>query len=109
MMFSLGIIDKLTPGAMTGGAHVAGTGTICGDGTVGPIGGIVQKLAGARRAGATVFLAPAGNCDEVTGHVPAGLHVYSVKRLADAIAVVERVAAHASTSRLPTCSAQVGS
>jgi PDZ domain-containing protein len=109
MMFALGIIDELTPGALTGGAHVAGTGTICGDGTVGPIGGIVQKMYGAERAGATVFLAPASNCDEVVGHIPSGLHVYSVKRLPDALAVLKAVSARASTTRLPTCSTQVGS
>jgi Lon-like protease len=109
MMFALGIIDELTPGALTGGAHVAGTGTICGDGRVGPIGGIIQKLAGARRAGATVFLAPASNCDEVAGHIPDGLHVFSVKRLSDALAVLKTVAARRSTAGLPTCSTQVGS
>jgi PDZ domain-containing protein len=109
MMFALGIIDELTPGSLTGGAHVAGTGTICGDGAVGPIGGIIQKMAGARRAGATVFLAPASNCDEVVGHIPAGLHVFSVRRLADALTVLKRVAGHASTAGLPTCSAPVGS
>lgn len=109
MMFALGIIDELTPGSLIGGAHVAGTGTICGDGTVGPIGGIVQKMAGARRAGATVFLAPASNCDEVVGHIPAGLHVYSVKRLSGALAVLKAVASRGSTAGLPTCSAQVGS
>jgi PDZ domain-containing protein len=109
MMFALGIIDELTPGSLTGGAHVAGTGTICGDGTVGPIGGIVQKMAGARRAGATVFLAPASNCDEVVGHIPGGLQVFSVKRLSDALAVLKAVAAHRSTTRLPTCPTQVGS
>jgi PDZ domain-containing protein len=66
-------------------------------------------MAGARRAGATVFLAPAGNCDEVVGHIPSGLHVYSVKRLSDALAVLKRVAAHRATTGLATCSAQVGS
>lgn len=109
MMFALGIVDELTPGALTGGAHVAGTGTICGDGTVGPIGGIIQKMAGARRAGATVFLAPAGNCDEVVGHIPDGLHVFSVKRLSDALTVLKTIAARRSTARLATCPAQVGS
>ena len=109
MMFALGIIDELTPGALTGGAHVAGTGTICGDGSVGPIGGIIQKLAGARRAGATVFLAPAGNCAEVTGHIPDGLHVFRVQRLSDALAVLKTLAAHRSTAGLPTCSAKVES
>lgn len=109
MMFALGIIDELTPGALTGGARVAGTGTICGDGTVGAIGGIVQKMAGARRAGATLFLAPASNCDEVVGHIPNGLDVVSVKRLSDALAALKRAAAHRSLTGLPTCSAQVGS
>ena len=46
MMFSLGIVDKLTPGELNGGKFVAGTGTIAPDGTVGPIGGIEQKLVG---------------------------------------------------------------
>jgi Lon-like protease len=109
MMFALGIIDELTPGSLTGGVHVAGTGTICADGTVGPIGGIVQKLAGARRAGATVFLAPASDCDEVVGHIPDGLQVFSVNRLSEALTVLETVAARRSTAGLPTCPAQVGS
>jgi PDZ domain-containing protein len=104
MMFALGIIDKLTPGSLTGGEHVAGTGTICGDGTVGPIGGIVQKMAGARRAGATVFLAPRSNCDEVAGHIPAGLHVYAVRRLSEALTALKTVAAGRSDAGLPTCS-----
>ena len=69
MMFSLGIIDKLTPGAIQGGADVAGTGTIDQSGAVGPIGGIQQKLYGAKSAGAEWFLAPADNCDEVLAHV----------------------------------------
>ncbi len=58
-MFSLGIYDKLTPGALTGNRQVAGTGTIDDAGKVGPIGGIKQKLAGARAGGAEFFLAPA--------------------------------------------------
>jgi PDZ domain-containing protein len=60
-MFALGIIDKLTPGSITGGAKVAGTGTIDAAGNVGAIGGIRQKLYGARDAGATWFLAPYSN------------------------------------------------
>jgi PDZ domain-containing protein len=105
MMFALGIIDKLTPGALTGGKHIAGTGTIDADGTVGPIGGIVQKMAGARAAGATVFLAPKSNCDEVVGHVPPGLAVYAVQTLNESLRDVKTVASGASTSGLATCSA----
>ncbi len=85
LMFSLGIIDKLTPGQLNGGRDVAGTGTIAPNGAVGPIGGIRQKLVGARSAGAQLFLAPAANCAEVVGHVPDGLTVVGVKDLAAAV------------------------
>lgn len=109
MMFALGIVDKLTPGSLTGGRHVAGTGTICGDGAVGPIGGIVQKMAAARVAGATLFLAPRDNCDEVVGHVPSGLTATPVSSLSDALDVLEQVRATGSTAGLPACGAPVES
>nr|WP_245557417.1 PDZ domain-containing protein [Corynebacterium terpenotabidum] len=67
LMFSLAVVDKLSPGELTGGTFVAGTGTIDSDGTVGSIGGITHKIAAARHAGATVFLVPADNCSEATG------------------------------------------
>jgi PDZ domain-containing protein len=105
MMFSLGIIDKLTPGDLTGGKHVAGTGTITPDGAVGAIGGIDQKLAGARAAGATLFLAPAANCDEVVGHVPSGLAVVKVSTLTEARAAVEGYAQGKDPAAMPQCAA----
>lgn len=64
LMFSLGIYDTLTPGSLTGGVTVAGTGTIDADGKVGPIGGITQKIAAARETGASLFMVPPDNCDE---------------------------------------------
>ncbi len=67
LMFALGIIDKLTPANLTDGRFIAGTGEISADGTVSPIGGIQQKMAGARAAGATVFLTPAANCPDTAG------------------------------------------
>ncbi len=102
-MFALGIIDKLTPGKLNGGAKVAGTGTIDGDGVVGPIGGIRQKLYGARAAGATWFLAPYANCDEVTGHIPSGIRVFAVKTLDDSLAALKAIKAGSSTSGLLAC------
>ncbi|CAN5176275.1 PDZ domain-containing protein [soil metagenome] len=105
MMFALGIFDKLTPGELTGGEHIAGTGTIAADGTVGPIGGIRQKMYGAVDDGATWFLAPASNCNEVVGHIPAGLTVFSVATLDDSIAAVTAIATDADTSKLVTCTA----
>ncbi|MCO4250940.1 signal protein PDZ [Pseudarthrobacter sp. MDT3-26] len=103
LMFSLGIIDTVTPGDLTGGKHVAGTGTITPDGTVGPIGGIRQKMLGARAGGATVFLAPAENCDDVVGHVPEGLQVLKVENIADARRAVELAGSGQDTGALPVC------
>jgi PDZ domain-containing protein len=102
MMFSLGVYDRLTPGALTGGNDIAGTGTIDYTGAVGPIGGIRQKLVGAHDGGADWFLAPADNCDEVVGHVPAGLHVVRVATFDEAVTAVQDIAAK-TTSSLPTC------
>jgi len=103
MMFALGIYDKLTPGALTGGKLVAGTGTINEAGAVGPIGGIRAKMYSARDGGASWFLAPATNCDEVVEHIPSGISVTKVETLEQAIAAVEAIAA-GNTASLPTCS-----
>uniref|UniRef100_UPI0039F0E6B1 YlbL family protein n=1 Tax=Sinomonas sp. G460-2 TaxID=3393464 RepID=UPI0039F0E6B1 len=103
MMFALGIIDKLTPGDLTNGKQVAGTGTISPDGTVGEIGGIVQKLKGARSHGATLFLAPAGNCNDVVGHIPDGLAVVRVDTLDAARKAVETYAQGGNPASLPQC------
>ncbi|UZX05531.1 signal protein PDZ [Arthrobacter sp. CDRTa11] len=104
LMFSLGIIDTVTPGDLTGGKHIAGTGTINPDGVVGPIGGIRQKMDGARAGGATLFLAPAANCEAVVGNIPDGLQVVRVENLAEARRAVETAASGQDTSALPACS-----
>jgi Lon-like protease len=100
MMFALGIIDKLTPDNLTGGRFIAGTGEISADGTVSPIGGIQQKMAGARAAGATVFLAPAANCTDTAGAVPAGLRLVKVSTLAGAVHDLEVLKAG---GHVPSC------
>ena len=103
MMFALGIIDKLTPDSLTGGQRFAGTGTIDANGRVGAIGGIRQKLVGAKRAGAAWFLAPKTNCDEVGGNVPDGLTVFAVSTLADSLTVLKAVSMGGDLGSLPTC------
>ncbi len=102
LMFSLGIYDKLTPGPLAGGRQIAGTGTIDDEGVVGPIGGIRQKLAGARSDGAEYFLAPADNCDVVVGHVPDGLDVFKVGTFDEGRTAVEAIA-KGQTGSLPRC------
>lgn len=103
-MFALGIVDALTPGSLTGGQDIAGTGTIDVDGRIGAIGGIRQKMLGAAHAGSTWFLAPADNCDEVVGHEPEGMTVVSVSTLHEAVEAVEAIAS-GQTGSLPSCQA----
>jgi PDZ domain-containing protein len=102
-MFALGIIDRMTPEDEVNGQVIAGTGTMDLAGQVGPIGGIRQKLDGALRDGATWFLAPADNCEEVVGHVPDGLQVAKVSTLAEARAAMVAIG-DGEGSTLPTCS-----
>lgn len=103
MIFSLSVYDELTPGALTGGHAIAGTGTIAADGAVGPIGGIRQKMVGARETGAEYFLAPSENCQEVLGHVPDGLDVVAVSTFEDALEATGTIAETDSIEGLPTC------
>jgi PDZ domain-containing protein len=100
MMFALGIIDKLTNLDLTGGKFIAGTGEITASGQVQAIGGIQQKMVGARDAGATIFLAPASNCSDVKGAIPAGLRVVKVATLTQAVSDLEALKAGRS---VPSC------
>lgn len=59
LAFTLALIDELTEGDLTGGRDIAVTGTIRLDGTVGPIGGLEQKVSAVHQHGVEVFLVPA--------------------------------------------------
>ncbi|MGA8113030.1 MAG: S16 family serine protease [Actinocatenispora sp.] len=100
MMFALGIVDTLTSTDLTGGRVIAGTGEITADGKVVPIGGIQEKMIGARDYGATVFLTPKDNCAQAVGSVPDGLRLVRVDTLHDAIGALADLRAHRPT---PTC------
>ncbi|GGQ81048.1 YlbL family protein [Couchioplanes azureus] len=93
LMFTLGIIDKLTPADLTGGRIVAGTGSIDDAGAVGPIGGIPQKLVAARAAGAQLFLVPEGNCAEAARNAVPGLPMAKVATVAEALTALRTLAA----------------
>jgi Lon-like protease len=103
LMFALGIVDLLTPGALTNGKIIAGTGTIDSDGSVGPIGGIQQKLLGARKSGATMFLVPSGNCADAREAAPSGLRLLKVDTLAGAIDSLDTVRTNPAATNVPTC------
>ncbi|MBA3488673.1 MAG: PDZ domain-containing protein [Longispora sp.] len=85
LMFALGILAKLEPTDITGGTIVAGTGTMSDDGTVGSIGGIPQKLVGAKRDGAKYFLTPSANCAEAVRNAVPGLPLVKVNNLDEAL------------------------
>ncbi|MET8469594.1 PDZ domain-containing protein [Streptomyces sp. NPDC006422] len=105
LMFSLGIVDKLTSEDLTGGKFVAGTGTIDDDGKVGPIGGIGMKTVAARDKGAQYFLTPKDNCATAAKDTPDGLTLVKVNTLDDAMDALKDIRG-GRTSDLPTCSAK---
>lgn len=98
LVFALGLIAKLAPADFIKNRKLAGTGTIDDAGRVGPIGGVDQKLIGARRAGAQIFLLPFANCSDMTRQ-PKGLTVIPVRDLAQAISLLSADGAQAP----PTC------
>lgn len=104
-MFSLAIYDTLTPGSLTDGQSIAGSGTIDAEGKTGPIGGVQQKIAGAEEAGAKLFFVAADNCDDVVGIQPSGMRLARADTLRDAIAAVEAWTADPDAD-LPSCEEQ---
>ncbi|MCL1592721.1 MAG: PDZ domain-containing protein [Actinomycetia bacterium] len=89
MMFTLQIMDQLTPGELTSGERIAGTGTISRDGTVGPIGGIKQKVYGAIDAGARAVLVPASNYDAAVIAAGDDIEVVRVETIEDSLEFLE--------------------
>jgi PDZ domain-containing protein len=85
MMYALGLYDLLTPGDLTDGRLIAGTGTIELDGSVGPIGGITDKIVAARSVGAQVFLVPKDDLAEARTVDPGAMQLISVSSFDDAL------------------------
>ncbi|WP_030379349.1 MULTISPECIES: PDZ domain-containing protein [unclassified Streptomyces] len=102
LMFALGIYDKLTPGSLTGGTFVAGTGTIDDAGKVGPIGGVEMKTVGARDKGARYFLTPKDNCAAAAEDTPDGLTLVRVNTIGDALDALKDIRG-GHTDDLPKC------
>lgn len=101
LIFALGIIEKLNSAQLVQGRYIAGTGTINKKGEVGPIGGIQDKLIGAKRAGATLFISPIDNCVDI-GNIPKGLQIVAVSTLAQAVDLLKKPAQ--ALARLPQVS-----
>ncbi len=88
LMWALGLYDLLTPGDLTGGRTVAGTGSIDLEGAVGGVGGVGAKVRAARKAGADVFLVPWANAAEARA-AAGGLLVVPVASFEEAVRYLE--------------------
>jgi PDZ domain-containing protein len=93
LAFALTLLDELTAGDLLGGEDVAVTGTMEVDGTVGPIGGLPQKVSAVRQAGIEHFLVPEGNGEMDIALEVAGddVELIPVATVADALAALERL------------------
>jgi len=85
LALTLGVIDLLTPGELTGERKVAATGTMSFDGSVGAIGEVDQKAVAAERAGVDLFLVPVPNLGEALEHVSGDMRVMGVETLHEAL------------------------
>ena len=99
LMWALGLFDLLTPGDITAGHTIAGTGTIDTRGRIGPIGGIEDKVVAAQSAGATVFLVPADNMQELSDVDTGNMELISVSTFQDALDALERLGGDGIPSR----------
>ncbi len=86
LAMTLGIIDTLWDGDLTGGKAVAATGTITPTGAVGEVGGVPEKTVAVERAGATVFFVPAAQVRTARSKATPSLRVYGVSSLAQVLA-----------------------
>jgi len=102
LMFSLGIYDTLTPGSLTDGEVIAGTGTLDGTGKVGPIGGIQQKIVGARDAGAKLFMVPPDNCKDALGAPNGDMRLVRATTMHDAVQAL-KTWTNDHDAALPSC------
>lgn len=102
LAFTLGIIDTLTPGSLSGGAVVAVTGTITPSGDVGVVGGVSQKAATAIGAGAEVYLVPTPELSAAEGRAGDAMEVVGVATLLDALEALAAITGDRSVLTLVT-------
>lgn len=92
LLFGIAIVERLTQEQLIAGLVVSGTGTLQPNGTVGPVGGIRQKLfaAGARASAVDVFLVPQANASDLARvTVERDLMVIPVASLSEALGALE--------------------
>jgi PDZ domain-containing protein len=103
LMFTLGIIDELTEKELTHGLKISGTGTININGQVGPVGGILQKIAAAEKADSDLFLLPEINCNNFETDSFGEMPVVAINTVEEAVNAIETFATTNSLTGLNTC------
>jgi PDZ domain-containing protein len=88
LALTLGLLDSLTHGKLTGGRRIAATGTISLNGTVGDVGGVAQKTVAVRKAGAQYFFVPVQELAAARSEAK-GMKIYAVSTLAQALKDLE--------------------
>ena len=88
LMMALNVYNSLTEYDITKGIKVAGTGTIEIDGSVGPVGGVKQKVIAAKNAGSTLILVPTANFDEVQSYIDEDTSIVSVDTFNEALNLI---------------------
>jgi PDZ domain-containing protein len=101
LAMTLGIIDKLSSGRLTGGHVVAATGTIDQNGNVGDVGGVAEKTIAVERAGATVFFVPKVELKTAEAKASPQLHVYAVSNLDQVLRILHRLGGKVTTNPVP--------
>jgi PDZ domain-containing protein len=108
LAFTLSILDLLTPGELTGGQRVAVTGEIRPDGSIGPIGGVKEKVVTVRRAGIKTFLVPQDNYEDAKAKAGDSIKVIPVSTLDDALRVLSDMGGNGQALGTPEGSAPPG-
>mgnify|MGYP001479433024 FL=1 len=90
LMMALNVYNNLIPEDLTNSMIVAGTGTIEIDGSVGPVGGIKQKVIAAKKAGAELILVPVANFDEAKIFETEETAVVAVDSFSEALSVISQ-------------------
>lgn len=88
LMMALNVYNSLTEFDITKGLKVAGTGTIEIDGSVGPVGGVKQKVIAAKNAGSSLILVPTANFDDVKSYIDEGTNIVAVESFNEALDVI---------------------
>jgi len=90
LMMALNVYNNLIPEDITNSMIVAGTGTIEIDGSVGPVGGIKQKIIAAKRAGAELILVPVANFEEASQFETDKTAIVAVDSFDEALSVISQ-------------------